>query len=132
MTTAVDTSVLLAIAKAEPSARAWVSRLAEARHAGALLACEIVWAETRVFYRTAEVHASAMAALGVQFNPIEEAGAALAGELHGAYRKAGGKRDRLIPDFLIGTHALTQAGQLATADAGFFRNYFNGLKIVSL
>ncbi len=37
---------------------------------------------------------------------------------------------RSVPDFLIGAHALLQCGGLITRDAGFFRDYFKGLKVI--
>jgi predicted nucleic acid-binding protein len=37
---------------------------------------------------------------------------------------------RTVPDFLIGAHALLQCQALITRDAGFFRDYFKGLKVI--
>jgi predicted nucleic acid-binding protein len=37
---------------------------------------------------------------------------------------------RTVPDFLIGAHALLQCKGLITRDAGFFRDYFKGLKVI--
>ena len=37
---------------------------------------------------------------------------------------------RTVPDFLIGAHALLQCRGLITRDAGFFRDYFKGLKVI--
>ena len=37
---------------------------------------------------------------------------------------------RAVPDFLIGAHALLQCSGLITRDAGFFRDYFKGLKVI--
>ena len=37
---------------------------------------------------------------------------------------------RTVPDFLIGAHALLQCQGLITRDAGFFRDYFKGLKVI--
>jgi predicted nucleic acid-binding protein len=53
-----------------------------------------------------------------------------AGLAHAAYRKAGGKRDRVLADFLIGAHALQEANRLLTRDRGFYRKYFAGLEIL--
>ena len=46
------------------------------------------------------------------------------------YRQRGGNRGRTVPDFLIGAHALLQCSALITRDAGFFRDYFKGLKVI--
>jgi hypothetical protein len=37
---------------------------------------------------------------------------------------------RAVPDFLVGAHALLQCQGLITRDAGFFRDYFKGLKVI--
>mgnify|MGYP003694426679 CR=1 FL=1 len=39
-------------------------------------------------------------------------------------------RRATVPDFLIGAHALLQCSGLITRDAGFFRDYFKGLKVI--
>ncbi|MDE3244306.1 MAG: type II toxin-antitoxin system VapC family toxin, partial [Nitrospirota bacterium] len=54
-----------------------------------------------------------------------------AGVAHAAYRKAGGKRQRILADFLIGAHAFHEADQLLTRDRGFYRRYFSGLAVLS-
>jgi predicted nucleic acid-binding protein len=54
-----------------------------------------------------------------------------AGLVHAAYRQAGGKRDRILADFLIGAHAQHEADRLLTRDRGFYRRYFSGLRILS-
>lgn len=40
-------------------------------------------------------------------------------------------RQFILSDFLIGGHAITEAGKLMTRDRGFYRNYFHKLDIVS-
>jgi predicted nucleic acid-binding protein len=35
-----------------------------------------------------------------------------------------------VADFLVGAHALLQCHGLITRDAGFFRDYFKGLKLI--
>jgi predicted nucleic acid-binding protein len=129
--TAIDSSVILSIYKAEPSGVLWLEKLIALRKSSRLVACDVVIAETRPALPSDEVHRQQLEKLGVQFLPISFEAACRAGQIHQAYRAAGGQRDRMVADFLVGAHALLQADQLATDDDGFMRRYFKPLKLVS-
>ena len=128
----MDSSVLWAILKHETTGPAWMKKLVELRSAGPLVAREAIWAETRPPFANARQHGDTLARPGIIYDPLTAEAAALADELFARYRKAGGTRERLLPDFLIAAHALAQAKQLATLDAGFFRRHFHGIKIVNV
>ena len=54
MITALDTSVLLDVLTADPAhGRASAAALAQARQEGAILACDVVWAETAAWFPSA-------------------------------------------------------------------------------
>ena len=131
MITAVDSSVLLDVLLEDPAHRdGSLAALRAAHAAGALLVCPVVWSEVRAALREPLRIAEHLGAAGIRFDPFDEACADLAGDLWRAYRKSGGKRQHLIPDFLIGAHAKLRADRLLARDRGFFRSRFSGLRVV--
>jgi predicted nucleic acid-binding protein len=97
---------------------------------GGLVACDIVWAEVTGAFADAAAAQRALDRLGVTFSALDTAAALAAGEAWAAYRRGGGRRDRVIADFLIGAHASAAAHRLLTRDRGFYRRYFAGVDLV--
>ena len=129
MKTAVDSSVLLDLMVNDPkhsdSSR---EALYAARRKGALIISEVCVAEITPALGQGELE-ELIEDMGIAFIPSTLESAQLAGELFGAYLMRGGKRGRVIADFLIGAHAQLLADQLLARDRGFFRDYFSKLKV---
>lgn len=131
MITAVDTNVLIDVFGNDAEfGRESTERLRECLRTGTLIACDVVWSETRAVFPDEETFRTVMATLGVRFSPVNENTATRAGGVWRSYRKAGGKRTRIMANFIIGAHALCQADRLLTRDRGYYRSHFSGLKLV--
>jgi predicted nucleic acid-binding protein len=131
MITAVDTSVLLDVFAADARhLAASQDALRTAIREGVLVIGEVVLAELRPWFRGREACEGALATLGVEFVPAGREAALRAGETWQAYRRSGGRREHLIPDFLIAAHAAVHADRLLTRDRGFYRKWFKGLALL--
>jgi predicted nucleic acid-binding protein len=130
MRTAVDSSVLLDVfTGASPFLQNSQDALRKALSEGSLVAGEVVWAEVRSSFPSNGEFEEAMSRLGVQYCPSPESAAVEAGRAWSEYRQAGGKRQQLIPDFLVASHALILADRLLTRDRGFSKRYFEKLNV---
>ena len=130
MITAVDTSVLIAIAKHESDAHAWVEVLAAANSDGDLVICDVVAAEYYALLQSEDLFRDSLGALGITFSATSLESAQLAGSIFKRYRREGGPREHLIADFLIGAHAQVQADRMAAIDRGYLRRYFPSLRVL--
>ena len=128
---AIDSSVLIDLLAGDDAAAegAEVS-LRECLGAGPVAVCDVVLAEVTTALRDGAEVLGVLEEMGLSFHATEAKAAVRAGEMQRRYRQRGGKRQRTVPDFLVGAHALLQCNALITRDAGFFRDYFKGLKVI--
>ena len=128
---ALDSSVLVDVLAEDPRyADASEASLGQALAAGDVVVCDAVVAEIHTLLADSETTMESLAALGIRFLPTSEQAAVRAGHMQRRFYDRGGRRERVVADFLIGAHALLQCDALVTRDAAFFRDYFKGLKVI--
>lgn len=128
---ALDSSVLLDILIGDPIyAQASEICIGDALARDEVVICDAVVAEVQAMLDTQVDLMETLASIGVRYEPIQEGAAVRAGHMNKRFRARGGKRERVVADFLIGAYAMLQCDGLITRDESFFRDYFKGLKLI--
>lgn len=129
--TVVDSSVLLDVFTEDATWLTWSqARLAEAAERGALVLNAVVIAEVSPRFSRIEDLRAALPSMSV-IEAISIPASFLAGHAHAQYRRAGGERQAILPDFLIGAHAAVTGRPLLTRDPNRVASYIPGASIIS-
>ena len=129
MVTSVDTSVLLDVLLNDPRhAPASIAALHRAAAEGSLVIGDVALAEIAPVLTAGELP-HFLADWKLTFLPSTQPVAILAGEMFRVYLDRGGKRGRVVPDFLIAAHAQLLADRLLARDRGYYRDYFTRLSL---
>lgn len=129
--TVVDSSVLLDVFTEDRRWLPWSEEhLTEALQRGALILNAVVLAEVAPGFSRIEKLRDALPSMAV-LEEIPPEASFLAGHAHAAYRRAGGTRQAVLPDFLIGAHAAVTGRPLLTRDPRRVATYIPGAELIS-
>ena len=134
---AIDTSVLIDLL-GDDAGRADAAEqcVRDALALGPVVLCDVVVGEITAGLGHGTDIMDVVEEMGMRYLPVERRSAIRAGEMQRRFnqrRRAPGGGEgspRTVPDFIVGAHALLQCAALITRDAGFFRDYFKGLKVI--
>ena len=130
--TLVDTNVLLDLVTDDPVWADWsLAQLEAASLQGPLSINDVVYAELSVRYDRVEDLDRFLEAAGIAIAAMPRAALFLAGKVFVQYRKAGGARTAVLPDFFIGAHAAVTQLPLLTRDVGRYQTYFPTLQLIA-
>lgn len=128
----IDANILIDIATDDPVWGDWSAEALE--HAGArarLVINPLIYAEVSVAFDRIE-HLDGLLPEAVFYRePLPWAAGFLAGKAFLTYRRKGGTRTGVLPDFYIGAHAAVAGYRLLTRDQRRFRSYFPTVELVA-
>jgi len=128
----VDTNVLIDVAANNPIWVAWSrDELNAADSADELAIDDIVYAELAVGYRRVEEADAFIRQSNISVRRTPRPALFLAGKAFQRYRASGGTRTGVLPDFLIGAHAVSTNSRLITRDPRRYRAYFPGIELIT-
>lgn len=90
----------------------------------------IIYSECSVGYETIEEVEALFALLRFDLKEISREALFLAGKAFVQYRRRGGTKVNVLPDFFIGAHAAIEGYSLVTRDKGRFSVYFPSIELI--
>lgn len=132
ITTALDTNIILSVLTGDATeVHGGHQVIKAAGQAGQLVTSVIVYAEVAANFPSQSRADDFFRLLNCRIEPLEDATAFLAAQFFWQYKRRGGGRSRILPDFLIAAHAQLRADRLLTRDKRFFKEAFPKLRAVS-
>lgn len=128
----VDTKVLVDVFQDDPDWADWsIGQLRAQARIHQLAINGIVYAELSASFERYEELDDAVSRLGLLLLDIPRPALFLAGKAFVRYRKAGGGKSGVLPDFLVGAHAAVEQMPLLTRDARRYRSYFPSVRVLA-
>jgi predicted nucleic acid-binding protein len=128
----IDSNVLLDIATNDPAWADWsADQLSACACHGALIINPIIYAEVSVGFRSIEEVENFLDPQVFLRNPLPYDAGFLAGKAFLAYRRRGGTKTSVLPDFYIGAHAAVSELTLLTRDTARYRTAYPKLALIS-
>ena len=128
----VDTNVLVDVLQDDPQWAEWsIGQLRAQAKIHELVINPVVYAELSLSFSTFESLDRVVATMQLALREIPRAALFLAGKACLQYRRRGGSKGQVLPDFFIGAHAAVEGWPLLTRDASRFRTYFPSLEVVA-
>ena len=128
----VDTNVLVDVLQDDPQWANWsIGQLRAQASIHQLAINPIIYAEMSLSFSTLEGLDKTVSTLALELRQIPRPALFLAAKAYAQYRKRGGSKLQVLPDFFIGAHAAVESWPLLTRDASRFRTYFPTLEVVA-
>ncbi len=128
----VDTNVLVDVLQNDPQWADWsIAQLRAQAQLHALAINPVIYAELSMSFSTFEALDRVVATMELAMHEVPRPALFLAGKAYLQYRRRGGGKAQVLPDFFIGAHAALEGWPLLTRDASRFRTYFPSLEVIA-
>ena len=128
----VDTNVLVDVLQNDPQWADWsIAQLRAQAQLHELAINPVIYAELSLSFSTLEALDRVVATMELAMHEVPRPALFLAGKAYLQYRRRGGGKAQVLPDFFIGAHAAVKGWPLLTRDASRFRTYFPSLEVVA-
>jgi predicted nucleic acid-binding protein len=128
----VDTNVLVDVLQNDPQWADWAVAQSRARSKLHDLAINpVIYAEISWSFSTLEALDDVVLTMALKLREIPRPALFLAAKAYAQYRRRGGSKLQVLPDFFIGAHATVEGWPLLTRDASRFKTYFPTLDVIS-
>jgi predicted nucleic acid-binding protein len=128
----VDTNVLVDVVTNHPVWSAWsLQQLEAASLRDRLMVNPVVYSELSIGFARPDEVDQVLMATEIGIAEIPRAALFLAGKVFRDYRRRGGTRTGVLPDFFIGAHAAVLGAPLITRDTGRYRTYFPTVELIA-
>jgi predicted nucleic acid-binding protein len=128
----VDTNVLVDVLQNDPQWADWsIGQLRAQAQLHELAINPVIYAELSLSFSTLEALDRAVATMELAMREVPRPALFLAGRAYLQYRRRGGAKAQVLPDFYIGAHAAVEGWSFLTRDASRFRTYFPSLEVIA-
>ena len=128
----VDTNVLVDVLQNDPQWADWsIAQMRAQSSLHALVINPIIYAEVSLSFSTLEALDDVVSTLALELREIPRPALFLAAKAFAQYRRRGGSKLQVLPDFFIGAHAALEGWPLLTRDARRFKTYFPTLEVLA-
>ena len=128
----VDTNVVLDVVTNDPKWAVWSqSQLDAAALTQAVAINDVIYAELSLAFERIEELDAMISKAGLLHEPMPRESLFLAAKAFLIYRRKGGAKGGVLPDFFIGAHAAVLGIPLLTRDTSRYKTYFPNLKLVA-
>ena len=128
----VDTNVLVDVLQNDPRWADWsIAQLRAQSKLHALVINPVIYAEMSLSFSTLEALDHVVLTMALELREIPRPALFLAAKAYALYRRRGGSKAQVLPDFFIGAHAAVAGWPLLTRDASRFKTYFPTLDVMA-